>query len=348
MWLVMKIGFSIYLGTDEEKNEDVICKAVKAKMEFAFTSLHIPEENVINYRSTIKGLLAKCNVAGIKLIADISPHTLEKLDCVDYEELLDLGFDYIRPDFGYSDIEIVALSKKFHLVFNASTMSIRHVKAWESLGADLTRFIACHNFYPKPLSGLSFKKVSDMNKLFRSLGMMTMTFVAGNLAYREPLFLGLPTVEKQRNGDVFLNMLELFDKGASDIVLIGDVDVSDDVWERIRDYHEGYISLRCAIEGDYKFVRDIVHHDRPDSSEYVIRSQESRFYDRKILQEEVLPRPMGTVFISNEAYLRYEGELEIARVDLAGDKRVNVIGSVLEDNWKYLPYVKDGMGFKLV
>ena len=345
---MMRIGFSIYLGTDEGKNEDVIQKAIGAKMKYAFTSLHIPEEKVSDYRDRIEGLLLKCNAVGIKLIADISPHTLEKLDCIDYDALLDLGFDYIRPDFGYTDLEIVELSQKFHLVFNASTMSMDHVREWERLGADLTRFIACHNFYPKPLSGLSFKKVRDMNLQFKSLGMTTMSFVAGNLDCRAPLFLGLPTVEKQRGGDVLLNILELLDDGASDVVLIGDVDVTDDVWERIREYHEGYISLSCEIRGGYEFVREVVHHDRPDSSDYVIRSQESRFYNRKILKDEVLDRPVGSVFISNEAYLRYEGELEIARVDLGKDERVNVIGEVAHEDRKYLPYIKEGMGFKLI
>jgi len=343
----MKIGFSIYLGTDVVKNNQVIEKATQAKMTYVFTSLHIPEEKVSDYRDALKALLTKCNAAGIKLIADISPHTLEKLDCGDYDELLALGFDYIRPDFGYTDFEIVDLSKKFHVVFNASTTHVAHVKKWEALGADLTKFTACHNFYPKPLTGLSLKKVSEMNGLFKSLGMMTMSFVAGNLDYREPLFLGLPTVEDQRQGDVFLNMLQLFDEGQSDVVLIGDVDVTADVWERIRDYHEDHLSLRCKIKEGYEFIKDKVHHDRPDSSDYVIRSQESRQDRRQILKDEVLERPRGTIFISNEAYLRYEGELEIARVNLGADACVNVIGCVVEEDQKYLPYIKAGMGFKL-
>ena len=344
----MKIGFSIYLGTDRAKNEQIIQKAIDAKMKYAFTSLHIPEEQVSDYRTAIKELLAKCNAVGIKLIADISPHTLEKLECADYDSLLELGFDYIRPDFGYSDVEIVELSKKFHLVFNASTMNVDHVKEWEKLGADLTKFTACHNFYPKPLTGLSFKKVREMNQLFKSMGMMTMTFVAGNLDYREPLFLGLPTVEAQRHGDVFLNILELLDEGASDIVLIGDIDVTDDIWARISDYHKGYISLSCNIRAEYDFVKDIVHHDRPDSSDYVIRSQESRNYSCKILKDKPSERRIGAIFMSNEAYLRYEAELEIARVDLEIDERVNVIGEVVDTDKQYLPYIKEGMGFKLL
>lgn len=344
----MEMGFSIYLGTDEVKNGHVIQKAIAAGMRYAFTSLHIPEEKVSDYRGVIKRLLATCREAGIQLIADISPHTLEKLACVDYDALLALGFDYIRPDFGYTDLEIVQLSKKFHLVFNASTLCVNHLKNWEKLGADLTQLTACHNFYPKPLTGLSLKRVGEMNRAFKALGMTTMAFVSGNLDYREPLFLGLPTVEDQRNGDVFLNMLQLQGAGASDVVLIGDVDVTDDVWERIKAYHGGYVALNAEIKAGYDFVKERVHHDRLDSSDHVIRSQASRCEYDQIAKGEVLERNKGAIWISNAAYLRYEGELEIARVDLEADERVNVIGYVAEEDQKYLPYIKAGMGFKFI
>lgn len=347
----MSIGFSIYLGTDDDKNDAIIQKAVAAKMTYAFTSLHIPEEKVTNYQKAIKNLLEKCRKNNIKLIADVSPHTLEKLACADYEDLLAMGFEYLRPDFGYSDSDIVALSQMFHLVLNASTTTISQMKAWEDLGADLTRFTACHNFYPKPLTGLSLKKVNDMNQMFKRFGMMTMTFVAGDCVFREPLFLGLPTVEDQRNHHVFKNILELMKDAASDVVLIGDVDVTDGVYRRIKDYHEGFITLQCHILDSHQNLLYNLHHDRPDASEYVIRSQESRFFhhkDQNILKGDTLARQKGAICISNELYLRYEGELEIAKIDLPKDERVNVIGQVIEEDLIYLQYITDGMGFKLI
>ena len=39
-------------------------------------------------------------------------------------------------------------------------------------------------------------------------------------------------------------------------------------------------------------------------------------------------RLAGNICIANEAYLRYMGELEISRVDMPSDPRVNVIGQV--------------------
>lgn len=46
-------------------------------------------------------------------------------------------------------------------------------------------------------------------------------------------------------------------------------------------------------------------------------------------------------------FMRYEGELEIARQPLEADARVNVIGSLHPDDVPYLKYVREGLGFVL-
>jgi len=361
----MTTGLSIYFGTDNEKNQAVLKKAKDAKMSYAFTSLHLPEEQVTDYRESVRKLLEKCREYNLNLIADISPATLGKLNCQSYDDLVELGFDYIRLDYGFSNEEVIQLSEKFHLVFNGSTLSNQDIQEWKAMGADFTRFTACHNFYPKPLTGLSLKRVKEINQKLRSLGFMTMSFVAGDQDYRGPLYKGLPTVEEHRNQNVFFNMLQLFHETESDVVLIGDIDVSKGVWNQIREYNEGFITLRADILEPYCFVKNMIHHDRPDSSDYLIRSQESRLFQRvptneenqnhdtlkqyrpKIVIEEAKERKQGAICISNELYLRYEGELEIARLDLEADEKVNVIGYVKEEDIQYLPYIKDGFGFVL-
>jgi len=42
------------------------------------------------------------------------------------------------------------------------------------------------------------------------------------------------------------------------------------------------------------------------------------------------------------------GELEIARVDLPAEERVTVIGQVDPAYVKYLPFIRQGLGVKLV
>ena len=77
----MKTGISLYFSNGVEKNEAIIRKARKAGIRYAFTSMHIPEETGIDYRGDARKLLAQCRDAGINLIVDVSPVTLEKLGC---------------------------------------------------------------------------------------------------------------------------------------------------------------------------------------------------------------------------------------------------------------------------
>ena len=71
-----------------------------------------------------------------------------------------------------------------------------------------------------------------------------------------------------------------------------------------------------------------IYHDRPDSSDLVFRSQESRQYRQQIPPEGICERSAGSISLSNEKYRRYMGELEAARVDLPADERLNIIGQV--------------------
>jgi len=352
----MKTGFSYYFGTAPAQNDSVFEKAKRAGMNYVFTSLHIPEEQVADYARRVRTFLADCSAANLNCMVDVSPHTLEKLACTSYEDLKAMGVDYLRLDFGFSDEEIVRLSQTFHIVLNASTMGRADVERLRALGADFSRFVASHNFYPKPLTGLSLERVAEANRYFKSLGFLTMAFVAGDAVYRGPLFSGLPTVEDQRNTDVLHNMLALFHETQSDVVLIGDVDVSDKVWRQIDAFNQGFVTLRADVDASFSHLKHTLHHDRPDSSPYVVRSVESGALRAQGVGQHVPKsstaqtkvRQKGAICLSNEAYLRYEGELEIARLDLPPEERVNIVGQVHPEDLQYLKYIKDGFGFVLV
>ncbi len=345
---MMKTGISLYLGSGLAKNEEIIRKACRAKVSYGFTSLHIPEEYGLCYEKEAKELLGLCKDHHLRLFADIGPETLEKLGCSSFLELERTGITHIRLDYGISHREAAELSHRFHIVVNSSTVTDKDLKQWQDYGADFTNFAACHNYYPKPLTGLSIAKVKHINRRLKNYGFASMGFVAGDKELRGPLCRGLPTVEGHRNSRVLLNMLELNALADTDIVLVGDIDVKDETWQQLRDINDGYLSLHVRVEPEYEFVKDILHHERPDSSDYVIRSQESRNYSFPVKKGPQKPRPRGSISIGNEGYLRYNGELEIARMDLEEEPRVNIIGKVLDTDLVYLPYIVDGMGFRLV
>lgn len=344
-------GISLYLGTGMEKNAEVLKKAQAANIRYAFTSLHIPEEHAEDYGRDIQELLSMCKSAGIVLITDIGPRTLQKLGCRSLSDLKGTAISYLRVDYGFTCREMVELSRDFHLVVNASTFQKEQIYELQALHADFSRFSACHNFYPKPLTGLSLQKVEKINTRMHQLGMQTIAFVAGNQTLRGPLHKGLPTVEEQRSGDVLLHMLQLMQQGDTDICMVGDVDISDHAYTQIKELSEGYVTLKAKIHPEYRFIADSVHHDRPDSSEFVIRSQESRTYESQgklFSAEPCCQRKKGSISIGNERYLRYSGELEIARMNLEPEEKVNIIGQVCPESLPYLAYIQDGMGFRLI
>lgn len=351
----MKTGISVYFGSGMERNEEIIERARRAGASLAFTSLHIPEETGVDYAGDARRLLVALRDAGMGLIADVGPRTVGKLGCSRIEELADLGITHVRLDYGFTPVQTVELSRTFHIVVNASTVTREETMAWCAAGADFSRFSACHNYYPKRWTALALDDVRRMNERLAAFGFETIGFVPGDGELRGPLHEGLPTVEEQRDrkGDLALNMLELAFGAGCDAVLVGDVDLSKPSWESLAQLSAGYVDVRCELAEGYGYLRGQVHHDRPDSSAWVFRSQESRTSLRPA--GGVVPdagagkaRLAGSIAVSNSGYARYEGELEIARVDMPGDERMNVAGKVAAEDLRLLPYVRDGFGMRLV
>lgn len=348
----MKTGFSIYLSQAHEAIERVVAKAVQSGATYAFTSLHVPEDDGATYRDKVRWLFKLTSDAGIGLIADVGPETCDVVGVSRVEDLASMGLACARLDYGFSPSEVAHLSDVFRIVFNASTVSREEIAAWRHAGADLSRFAACHNFYPKPMSGLALADVAAMNAQLHAYGFETMGFVPGDAELRGPVFEGLPTLEAQRSrrANVALNMLELAYGADCDVVMVGDPDLSFAGWNAFSEVSQGYISVGCDLDPAYVYLRGQIHHDRPDSSALVFRSQESRTALRPsgIAQGESAgkERPCGSIAVSNTGYGRYEGELEITRVDLPGDARMNVVGTLDVEAQRLLPFIKRGFGVR--
>lgn len=350
----MRTGISVYLSSPVQDIERTIEHGAAAGAHYAFTSLHIPEDGGAAYADKVRQVLSLLSSRGISLIADVGPRTCDLLGLERIEDLRDLGLEYLRLDYGFSAQQVAELSGVFRIVVNASTVSSDEIASWREAGADVTRFAACHNFYPKPYTGLSLEDVARTNLRLAALGFEIMAFVPGDANVRGPVFEGLPTVETQRGraSKVALNMLELAHGADCDIVLVGDSDLSDAGWVQFAQVSAGYVDVRCELEPGYDYLRGQIHHDRPDSSALIFRSQESR---TTLKPDAVpsdfgagLPRKAGSIAVSNSGYGRYEGELEIARVDLPGDERMNVAGHIAPEAMELLPFIKRGFGVRFV
>lgn len=350
----MRTGISVYLSSPLQDIERTVERGAATGARYAFTSLHIPEDGGVAYAYKVRCVLELLSARDISLIADVGPRTCDLLGLGRIEDLRGLGLEYLRLDYGFSAQQVAELSRVFRIVVNASTVSSDEIVSWREAGADVSRFAACHNFYPKPYTGLALDDVSRTNLRLAALGFEIMAFVPGDANVRGPVFEGLPTVEAQRGraSKVALNMLELAHGADCDIVLVGDPDLSDAGWAQFEQVSAGYVDVPCELDAAYAYLLGQVHHDRPDSSAAIFRSQESR----TTLKPDSVPldagaglaRYAGSIAVSNSGYGRYEGELEIARVDFPGDERMNVVGHIAPEAMELLPFIKRGFGVRLV
>jgi len=346
----MNLGFSLYFSTGVDRNCDLIKRYSNAGFTKAFTSLHIPEEDNSNYQHDIQTLFEACKKYNIELMADIGPHTIEKLGLTSIDQLSDTPIRLLRLDYGFSFEEMVHLSEDFHIILNASTITFDDLFKLKKLGADFSKFSACHNFYPKPYSAISLERATKINRFLKDNGMKVQMFVPGDKDLRGPLYEGLPTIETHRYQDILLSALELKYVCDTDDVFIGDVDVSDYVLHQCSNLVQNNVELKAELNPKYIYYYDQIHHDRLDSSEYVIRSQESRLYasSGQVVEPELIQTiKQGDILLSNRNYFRYSGELEIARCNMPINQKINIIGHICDESIPYLKFIDQGMGFIL-
>ncbi|MBY4797548.1 MupG family TIM beta-alpha barrel fold protein [Collinsella sp. AGMB00827] len=399
----MKTGISLYLSSGAQATREVLARAAASGVSLVFTSLHIPEDAGGISLSDAKDLIEQVRSAKMELMVDVGPETCSLLGCQSVEDLAALGITSIRLDYGFTHNEVAELSHTFRIVCNASTVSREDIRAWKAAGADLSRFTACHNYYPKPLTGLSMSDLRQINERLNAWGLEVLAFVPGDGERRGPLHEGLPTIEVHRAHPEMLaeQALDLVYQGGCDGVIVGDIGLSTNSWNRMAQISQGFVDLRCEFESGFEYLDGQIHHDRPDSSSYVFRSQESRSTLRTVASsayvdasdsepfvcaqcadsdmqpadlgaqaacvqpvvagsqpvgvstqsvdssvQRTCARPQGTISIANADYLRYEGEFEIARQDLAGDPRQMLAGRVCAQDLHLLKLVRSGFGIR--
>ena len=304
-------GFSVYLSTRKEKNEKIIEKAVKAGLKYVFTSLNISEEKV-DKQSELEKIIRLCTEHNLNLIVDINGAT-KNIANINSENV------YLRIDDGFTVDEILNLSGKNKVVLNASTVTEEELKYMKLKNANFSNMLSLHNFYPKRFTGISKKYLLEQNLKYKKYGIRTMAFVKGD-ELRGPVYEGLPTVEEHRNMRFLTSCLDLLALN-TDVILIGDVDLSDENWKEFGYFSKGIIPLKNELAEDNIDIEKI-------SSD--------------------IPIKKGDVLVSNSKYLRYEGELEIALKNLGTDEKRCIVSKIIEKDMELLDYISIVKRFEFV
>lgn len=357
----MDCGVSVYFTEDYDlqRNMDYIDFAAQQGVNSVFTSLHMPE---VDYKKKLDDfmVLAKAIKArGLNLIVDISPHTMRILGASadNLKPFADFGVNSIRVDYGF---DIRKISKMTHNEFdikiqiNASTVTPFQMDALKSEHAEFTRLSACHNFYPRPETGLSYELFMEKTRLLKSIGVPVYAFIPSQKGRRGPIYEGLPTLEIHRSLNPGTAARHLIYTGMVDGVYFGDAYASGeeirDVAEIDPDIVEISIELASDIsQAEEEIVFAPVHTNRLDASDIVIRSEESRGYAKigpRIAARNTVGRRAFSVTVDNEKYFRYSGELQIVLKDLAADERVNVVGIIPEQEHILVNQIRPGTKFR--
>ncbi|MBB6450529.1 hypothetical protein HNR44_002512 [Geomicrobium halophilum] len=349
-------GFSIYLGQQSEEEQYHTLKKMKdAGFQSAFTSLHIPEDHPEMYRNALGVLARQVREFDLELFADISPESLSHLGLSwdNADDLLKWGISGLRADYGIDPSLLVSLSKQMTIALNASTLDESMLQGYIRKGLCLENIEAWHNFYPRPETGLSLTDIEQKNRMSHSYGIRTAAFVPGDDLKRGPVHFGLPTAEHNRRINPFAATLELWRKGNTDKVLIGDPAISEKSLESFKTFEDGIVPIMIdmkPLENDA--IKGLIlqpHQQRLDAARDVIRSETSRPYAQR---EKMMipasggePRPIGSITIDNKHYGRYQGELQITKTDLPRNEAVNVIGQVLTGDLPLLHVLRKGEKF---
>lgn len=360
------LGIAVYPGYGPEGTEEAIARrmeeAARRGYTEVFTSLHLPEASPVATAERLARLAGRARSLGLRLWADVAPSALAALGAApdNLEPLASLGLSALRIDHGYDAAAIAAMTRNpygLDVVVNASTVRPAALDRILAAGARAERLAACHNFYPRPETGLSIWWVHRLSSALAERGIRVAAFVPSQHGRRGPLFAGLPTVERHRALPPDRAAAELLALGSIHTLLFGDPGPSTDEMEAVRAVWRGDgIPLRVRLHRDITaveraIVEGTVHANRLDAAEAVVRSTTSRTSAGSataIPPRPAEPRPRGTVTVDNDRYLRYAGELQVTLRDLPPDERVNVVGWVLADDLHLLDFLGPGARFRLV
>lgn len=342
------LGYSVYLSSFDRVHRFLENKDTK-DIEI-FTSLHISEEFGEDYCRKAEDMCRWLSAKGYHILADISKKTVNSFgesDMVKFAKRL--GISSLRIDYGFTDDEIIEISKGIPIVLNASTINEALAKKIVKSGGKAS---AMHNFYPRPETGLSDKFFAESSKMLQSNGIPVYAFIPGDKEKRGPVFEGLPTLEKHRYWRPFNAYADFVRNFNVDSIFVGDIEISENEQKLIERFaKEDILPIPAIVEEKYVFLYEKAFTSRPDSPEGAVRLSESREYScfgDRVEPSEKAERLRGSITVDNILYGRYSGELQIIRNNYPADERVNVIGKADE---KYLPLldcVPNGSQIRLV
>jgi len=320
-------------------------RAAKLGYTRCFTSIQLGnlgfEHTKTDADKDFQFLFDLCDKHGLIVHADINDRVLKQLggSPSDLSVIAKMKIKVLRLDGGFSDLDVAVMTKNPYGIKIEDNSSMVHEPASRintiKTHGDLTHYVACHNFFPRNDTGLSFETTVELASLYAAHGIQNGVFIASLTSPNDlnASGTGVPTVEDHRYTPPHVAFSELRNTGLFDIILFGDSVPDQEELEAVAhaaklDYVEIPVWLDKSLpDVQRKLVTESLLWSRPDQPERLIRATQTR-RQLNIQAHHCLNRPAYSITIDNVLSNRYEGELQIMLQDLSPSPVANVIGQV--------------------
>lgn len=303
------------------------------------------------------------NELGFKTVVDVNPELFKELGLKysDLHVLHDLGVWGMRLDEGFTGMEEAQMTHnpyglKIELNISRGT---NYLDSIMSYSPELDNLIGCHNFYPQEYTGLSDAIFMDYSQKYRQYSLHTAAFVSSHEASFGPWPVneGLPTMESDRQRQVYSQVTHLRLTGMVDDVIIGNAYASETELAAVAaafksDYPTLHVDFSDEISAlEKEIVLTSAHLYRGDASEYLLRDT----LPRVVYGKESIPAhtndftlTRGDFVVVNDGYARYKGELQLVLKEIPNDRRRNVVGHLSQDDQPLLGLLQPWSTFNLI
>lgn len=358
-----KLGVSIYPEKDDvEVIKDYLKKVSELGFKRIFSCLLSAEgeKNVI--QSTFVDINTYAKSLGFEIIMDVAPNVFEKLG-ITYEDLTffkEIGADGLRLDVGFSGIEESLMTfndQGLAIEINMSN-NVHTIDTIMDYQPNQYKLMGCHNFYPHRFSGLGLDFFKETTRRFKKYGLRTAAFITSQNqdTYGPwPVTDGLATLEMHRELPLDVQLKHYITMNEVDDIIISNCFPSDEELASLADFDLSIPVFNVQPidnlpEAETNILFNMLHFNRGDVSEYLIRSTQSRLlykghHFELIHTPSVIRR--GDVIIESSEYGHYAGELQIALKDMKNSGKSNVVGRIREEEIFILDELKAWQKFKL-
>lgn len=327
--------------------------------------------------------IATAHGEGLTVSLDVNHQFLTQLGAAPSELKLfaELGCDELRMDVPYGnddDLKLIANPYGIQISFNASFGVQDHIQDLLDKGADRSRMVMCHNFYPQRYTGMKWENFQKTNAVIRRMGLRIGAFATSHTPGTHGVWDakdGMCTVERMRDLPIDLQARMLLACGTEELI-IGNayaskeemlalqevltpiqVDENAPIFRLMKNFGNQehmeippYQILRlqpsealCETEREILFDY-FPHQDVGDSSEWIWRSRMPRYlYKDRAIPPRTHPGKtfsVGDVVMVNDNYKHYAGELQIVLLPIVNDATRNYVGHISPEELQLLPLLR--------